>query len=546
MRIMTLNDLYSFFVNKNQSINFDSKESEEPIVVTVPGNFESTGCDSMVGMMKLKLKVCHTNLNNNGSFISDDNMKAAMPSLKYRPILAHIHTLPDGEEDFFAHNIEFVEGDDGVEKIEYIEKQVGCFTADEPILEYDVDSDKTYVIANAVIPEEYTSAADIIRRKNGTKVSCELVINNLEYNAKEKYLEITDFYFGGCTLLGADEDGNLIQEGMAGSRADIADFCHKEPKFVYEEKLIELLDKLNFAIENFNKTDDKKGGDTTMNKFEELLNKYNVTAEDITFEIDGVADEELESKFEEAFGEINEESEVLDNTETDTEKFDDCEDEEVETGDTEKNTKTYSFNEDGSTTISFEISHDDIRNSLYNLLAGIEEQDNVWYYITEVFDSYFVYGEFDSNVCYKQEYVINEDNVSFTGERQELFKMLLTASEKESIENMRNDYSNLELQYNELKEFKDKYDADVLKAQKDDIFSREEYSVLADDESFKELVANAESYSVKECEDKADIIFAKYCKNNGSFAMSGESSHVIGIPVEHKETKDSPYGNLFA
>lgn len=88
-----------------------------------------------------------------------------MPTLKYRPILADIHSLPDGTEDFFAHNMEIAEDEDGNEKINYIEKQVGCFTADDPYLEYDEEMDKTYVIAYAVIPEEYTEAANIIRRK---------------------------------------------------------------------------------------------------------------------------------------------------------------------------------------------------------------------------------------------------------------------------------------------------------------------------------------------------------------------------------------------
>ena len=48
-------------------------------------------------------------------------------------------------------------------------------------------------------------------------------------------------------------DGNEIGEGMLGSRADISDFCYKEPIFTYQEnKLIEILDKLNTTLANFN------------------------------------------------------------------------------------------------------------------------------------------------------------------------------------------------------------------------------------------------------------------------------------------------------
>ena len=49
--------------------------------------------------------------------------------------------LPDGTKDFYAHNMEIVENEDGESEINYIEEQVGCFTADEPWLEYDKEMD---------------------------------------------------------------------------------------------------------------------------------------------------------------------------------------------------------------------------------------------------------------------------------------------------------------------------------------------------------------------------------------------------------------------
>ena len=191
-KIMTLDNLYKFFVEQNQSFNFSVKESGQPIVVTSNGHFAEEQ-DDMPGMLKLKLKNCHIDTNRNGSHISKENMEKAMPTLKYRPILAYIHELPDGTKDFYAHNVEFEEDENGDMQVVYLEKQVGCFTADDPWLEYDEEMDKTYVMAYAVIPEEYTEAADIVRRKNGTKVSTELVINELSYNAKEKYLDLTKY-----------------------------------------------------------------------------------------------------------------------------------------------------------------------------------------------------------------------------------------------------------------------------------------------------------------------------------------------------------------
>ena len=520
-KILTLDDLYQFFVEQNKTVNFSSKDSGTPIIVTTNGFFETNESD-MPEMLKLELKVCHTDTNRNGSHISTENMEKAMPTLKYRPILAYIHELEDGTKDFYAHNIEIIEHEDGETEINYIEKQVGCFTADDPWLKYDEENDKTYVHAYAVIPEGYTEAADIIRRKGGTKVSCELIINELSYNAKEKYLDLTDFIFGGCTLLGCDEQGNEIGEGMLGSRADISDFCHKEPAYTYQEKLIKTLEKLNVVLESFNNNSEEKGG-IEMNKFEELLAKYGKTAEEVTFEIEGLSDEELEEKFKEAF-------------------------EEEEACGKKKKKKKCSIDSDGNMSVSFEISHEDIRGALFNLIGVYEEEDNEWYWITNVYDDYFIFENWDGNKMYKQSYSVDGDNVTLSGDRQEVFKMILTESEKLAIEKMREDYASLEAKYNELKTFKDNYDAAELKAKKDAIFARSEYSVLAEDEAFKTLVADAEKYSVDEVEAKAKAIFADYVINTGAFSTkdNGENKpKVLGFNFNKKEDKKSPYGNLF-
>ena len=553
-KILTLDDLYQFFVEQNKTVNFSSKDSGTPIIVTTNGFFETNESD-MPEMLKLELKVCHTDTNRNGSHISTENMEKAMPTLKYRPILAYIHELEDGTKDFYSHNIEIIEHEDGETEINYIEKQVGCFTADDPWLKYDEENDKTYVHAYAVIPEGYTEAADIIRRKGGTKVSCELIINELSYNAKEKYLDLTDFIFGGCTLLGCDEQGNEIGEGMLGSRADISDFCHKEPAYTYQEKLIKTLEKLNVVLESFNNNSEEKGG-IEMNKFEELLAKYGKTAEEVTFEIEGLSDEELEEKFKEAFEDDNDESKLDDDDESDSENDDgDNSDDEEEPITTEeeacgkkKKKKKCSIDSDGNMSVSFEISHEDIRGALFNLIGVYEEEDNEWYWITNVYDDYFIFENWDGNKMYKQSYSVDGDNVTLSGDRQEVFKMILTESEKLAIEKMREDYASLEAKYNELKTFKDNYDAAELKAKKDAIFARSEYSVLAEDEAFKTLVADAEKYSVDEVEAKAKAIFADYVINTGAFSTkdNGENKpKVLGFNFNKKEDKKSPYGNLF-
>lgn len=295
-RIMTVQDLVKF-CETNQLYSFNSQESGSQIFVRSEGQFEEEFKEED-GLLYLRVKVFHDGLNRNGSYITKANMKKSLPSFKYKPILAHIHQLDDGEWDFHAHDM--VIGEDG--ETEYIEKQVGNFTTETPKIEYDEERDRNYAIAYAVISTQYTKAAEIIKRKKGTKVSCELVIDSFSYNSKEKYLELIDFSLTGCCLLGAEKNGHQIGEGMEGARADLVEFSHQtiNEKVDDTKELIKVLNALNTTLAKFQ----EKGGNSKV-KFKELLEKYGKTEADVQFEVECLTDEELENKFEEAFGEEN-------------------------------------------------------------------------------------------------------------------------------------------------------------------------------------------------------------------------------------------------
>lgn len=524
-KIMTLDSLYKFFVEQNKSLNFSSKESGEPIVVTTNGFFESKEVE-MPGMLGLKLKVCHTETNRNGSHISKENMEKAMPTLKYRPVLAYIHELPDGSKDFFAHNIEITEDENGDAQVVYIERQVGSFTADDPWLEYDEGMDKTYVMAYAVIPEEYTEAADIIRRKNGTKVSCELVINELSYNAKEKYLDLTDFYFGATTLLGCDEEGNEIGEGMLGSRADITDFCHKEPVFTYQDKLIETLEKLNITLSSFNKSNNsEEGGDEEMDNFE-----------------NEVVEEVVETEVEETVVENNEveETEVVEETETEeTSTSEDGDDSVVvEEAIVEENDEVV---ESEKFEIRFELSHDDIRMGLYELLDARSETGYYSSWIVSVYDNKFIYEDYNEYKFYRQSYSKDGDNLTLDGDPVEVFNEWLSKDEKDALDALKSSYA-------ELKAFKENYDASMLKAEKESILNSIEYSDIKDSDEFKALVSEMDKYTVEEIKVKADLLFAASMKKKFAFEEEKpEKKGSVGINFNAKPNKKKQaYAGLFS
>lgn len=556
-KILTEDDLLKF-CQEQEFAKFSSKDTGYQLALKVPTTFEidDTVDENHRGMMRLKFRIFHTGLNRNKSYVSKESAEKAMNTIADRPVLAAIHQLDDGSWDFEGHEMEIVKDEKGKEELRYIESQVGSFSSEPAFWEHDDNLDKDYVCAYAYISEEYTKACEIIRAKQGLKNSCELFIDELSYNAKEKYLELNDFYVNASTLLGSHDDGTEIQEGMEGSRADIADFSvnNNSVKFDKDEKMIELLENLNKTLSNFNKeqtpvqTQSEEGGtNNKMTKFEELLTKYGKTAEDVTFDYVEMSDEELEAKFAEMFDNDNSDGDNSDNGESGEPSNDgegDGEGASDPDGDEEKNiSKNELFNK------LFEISFDEIRYALNNL-CSVYRNDSEWCYVSQVYENYFIMEDWDSDKYYKQSYEKDGDNISLSGERIEMFAMLLTESEKLSIEDMRSNYST-------LKEFKETAEKNELHAQKEAIINADNYSVLTEKDSdgnyvnadFAELVKTMDNYSIEDFETKVKVMHSDYMSAHANFSSVDTKKNTNSVKILTNMNKKSKpkknYGNLF-
>ena len=279
-----------------------------------------------------------------------------------------------------------------------------------------------------------------------------------------------------------------------------------------------------------------------MNHFEELLAKYSKTAEDITFEYEGLSAEELDAKFVELFGEVETEPEddsvVVENSD-ETEVVEETEEE------TETTEVVEAIVENEAFTRTYELSHDDIRCALYNLLMPYEEADNTYYYISEVFDNYFVYESWcNGGTIYGQGYAKDEDTVSFEGERYELFRELLTASEKAELESMRSNYAAIS---EKLKVYEDA----EIEAKKVELLNSEDYASVRDSETFAELVKDHANISYAELQSKCDQIILDAVKSGKYSAVSSvddttKTSKKQFTNPTVKKTKPSRYGKLFA
>ena len=565
-KILTIEDLIKF-CRTNKMYTFSSKESGKPIVVQSIQDFSSADIEeSDDGKLYCKVRVCHTLLNRNKSFISEESMKQAMPTLKYSPLLAKIHQLDDGTWDFHAHDCHMETDEDGNEYVVYDEQQIGTFTADEPYLEYDEKLDKTYVVARVAIPEEYTRAADIIRSKKGTKVSCELIIYECSYNAKEKYLQLDNFRFNGCACLGSEKDGTPIGEGMLGSKLTLEDFSEDNNSLVkFSNQLNEMQAKLNELEARFiiNNTNGKEEARVEMNEnFDEVTETEKVTETEETTEEEVTV---TENESEETVDETSEDETVdEENSEETTDKSDEETEDEGSTvkednacggggsGTTKKKKKNNSiecsYEVDGETK-KFAVSLQEKIYAIQDLVnATYAEADNTYYGVS-VYEDYVVMCDYWSGRYYKQSYTSENDNYSLTGDRVEVYAEFVTSDEQKELESMRSNYA-------ALKEFKETAEKNELHAKREEILANENFASISEkdeegkfiNKDFEKLYTNMDSYSLEDLEKEAKLIYAD--SNMKTFAAhtdkTQKNSTVKVFANVNKSKKDNRYGNLFS
>ena len=519
-KIMTVLDLYNFCV-KNNFCHFSSATNNEEICVQMPAIFEKEEKvdKDKEGLTPFVAKAYHDHINLNKSEIKPEVLESTLPSAMLRPILASIVVDEEtGEKDFGSHDFVFEEDEDGNERIRYIEQPVGVIFGDNTI-EYDEEDGVNRAILHGYLYDGYCQdAVDIMNRRQTVDCSVELSIREMSFNAADKILTLDDFYVSGLTLL-----NSKVNPGMKGSQVTIADFS-KENNSMFSEsdKLVEVLEKLNTTLSNFqiDNNQGKEDTDVELEKFEEVV-------EEVTETIEEVVDEVTEEVAEESTEEVTVTEEMSEETTEVTPEVVVEEVEEVAEQFEDKMVRT------------FEISHEDLRYALYNLLGSFEEIDNDWYWISNVYDEYFVYENWDGTKIYRQNYLKDGDNVSFDGERVELFKEYLTASEKAELEAMRSNYS-------AISEKLAKYEAEPAKME---VINSESYAKIADTKEFAELRDNHFDLTVEEVSAKADEILLAYAKG-GSINFSAEpekkSVSMIELPINAKANKKSRYGSLFS
>lgn len=585
-KLFTLDDLYSFFLKQNQNVKFTSKESNSEIVVQVLGSLSFDKDNSQYGLAPVHLQACHTGRNRNGSSISSKVMKNAFPTFKNKPILAYIHEIEneDGEKEevFGWHAMH--EDEDG--NYIYDEQIVGVIPdSANPTLKYDDDKGKYYVNVDGYLFEEYSHAKQILQKTITSAVSIEINVTELSFDAKEKVLNIEDFYLSGITILGKDEEGNKVEEGMEGSNIKLTDFSKENNSmFNMNNDLLEAVTKLNNVLATFNIQSLEKGGEGQMNKFEELLAKYGKTADDIDFDYESLSDEELETKFEELFGENNDGDNETPLTEDNSENFEDGQEDDSENDNqeddnqednNEDDNQNYSNednnqedntnddnNEDNTTEeysieysvnkMNFKVSLNDIQYALTILVNDTYAESDGTYYSCIVYDDCVVMVDSWTGTAYRQSYKVRKGAYSLTGDRVPVRAVYLTADEEAEVDKMKTNYSLYE------KELNGYHNAEA-KAEKQTIVCKPEFALLSgqseDYDNFVKEINDDKlhlNYTVEDVQKKCDEYLLAYVKAGNQINFEKDNTtettktHMFRLPTQNTKKPKSRYGNLFS
>lgn len=541
-KLFTLDDLYDFYSKQGKTCNFSSNESNSTIIVHVRDKMKfSSDYDPTFNLLPTHLKSCHLFENRNQSSISESAMKEAIPSFYNRPILGYIQKIEkeDGtfEYDFAGH--EMTVDDEG--NLEYLEAVVGVIPEScKPELVYDEDKDKTYLEVNGYIYEDYTHAADILRRKGECDVSVEIAVDELSYSADTKVLNIDKFHFMGVTILGVttNENHQKVSPGMDGANITIADFSAENNSLTFNRE--ELIDEIITAVmSRLNDKQNSKEGGNAVEKFENLLEKYGKTVEDITFDYEGMSDEELEQKFAELF---------------DAAEGDPSEDGGEPNGAGDGNgegesAKEFSVSASvqfGERTIEFSRSLQDTIGALTELVNNTYAETDNEYYDVDVYDEdkYVIMKGYWSGKAYKQSYKVKKDVFTLTGDRTSVRAMFLTDLEIAELDKMRANYS-------EISEKLEKYEATEELVNKQNLMNSSDYASISDKEDFAELKKSVEDGSnamtFEELRAKADNILLTYAKSGDVSPFEPGKAKTVDKKqfANPKRVKKNRYGSLF-
>lgn len=484
-----------------------------------------------------KLYIMHDGRNYNGSSFSKEVIEACKHTAYNMPIIGYIE---DG--DFSDHRYEIEKDENGEYQYVCKEQAVGVIPESADLyMEERVCDDgikRNYLVAdNVIIWRKWNDVNKIFDDESQKWHSCELSDNYEGRFDRDKNEFVFDkFEFFGFTVL-----GDKYSPAMKDSNIEIKQFAKVNTE-VIEENLSKFMKNFSKEVGNLTVKDNKSFEEE--NKETEVVEEINKESEVLDQETEQVE----ESSSEEDNNENSSESEAVDNE--DNSNGNQNEEQEF------SNKREFTFS----------LSHEDIRSKLYSKLWEVEDADGDWYFIQKTTNEYFIYMNYDSDVVYKQNYTVDGDEVSFSGERTKMYYTLVDEETYNSISHktysqlevelgksaielndVKSKFNTLEVENKELKEFKANVEKEKIKFEVDEVVSK--FSSLTELE-YADLRDKAYSLTItkEELEEKLYALVGRknFSLNSDEKLESQTRFNSLGLNIQvQKEESNNQYEDLF-
>jgi len=502
--------------------------------------------------MKVKVWLAHTGENRNNSIFSKELLESMIPSLANIPILGYIAVDDNGKEiDFMGHEERLVIEDNEF-KLKYVGRAYGLIPTENNARfekRYGEDGlEREYLVCDGLIWRKFPEVERIFDRDGGFKSqSMELQYSSVKgYTDSNGVFVFTEAKFEGACLLGEN-----VSPAMISSTIEKFSVANK-----IQTELSEMLTEFNTC---FSTTLQKGDNDLEDNKVLDPQNpetdfaKKDKEKEDKEKEKakagegtpakkedpkagEGDSKEKTPAKEEPKKGEEPAKSEP--SKEADPAKGEPKEapkkegepqpkkDEEDDEEKKKKSPKKFSR--------TFELSHDDIRVGLYHALDSHDNFKDSFMYVSQVYDNHAIVVDENEGKFFKVNYVKHESGVSL-GDQEELFPMFVNASEKSAIDTSRNNFSALETEVKELREFK----SEIELKEKEAKLSTYSSSLKAED--YKTIKDNLKNFSMDDMEKEIAVTLLR--NNHFSATKTEEEPSSTRVVSTGATTDSNPYGS---
>lgn len=435
--------------------------------VSVQTTYEVVPSRDSGRFIKMRLRICHTGVNRNGSLFTLEDFENARGTLVNIPILAHVVHSEEKGADFGGHDMRLVPGDDGAQVI-YDEIPIGVVpeSCNYAIEEYD---GRQYVCADAYIWRKYSNYAQEIIEENA-EVPLSMEIDCYESTTDKTYgvRRITKFCYTGITFLGQDHLPAMINAGAVKQNF--------EEKEVFEQMVADLNAELA-EEEEYEMQKTKEG--TEMQEQEEKTTDFTAPIEDGTElkEVDGKAQFALMTNVQTALNESLSE---------------------------------YTYEEDGVVRHKYWLYDIDFDKQLAYVMSSQDWNMYAARYAVEG-DAVTLVPNFKRQVMTYRDYVDGQDTV---------FEHKFEMSENEAYLALKTEYEDVQKELEVLKKFQ----ADTLAEQKqagiEAIFAT--FADLEGQDEFKVLKEHATEYELDALEKECYALRGKL--GTAQFAYNGTST----------------------